>query len=280
MAGDGREMKPSVHVPPVSRAPSGSPARPLLPQEVQYSDALDEALRIYRTRDPNVMALSSGAVYEPEVRRFLVEYCGVLYSVTYPDGEVSVSSPRRFTPVPGLDPLRVREGSIGAGPVTAGAVPAIDKSYWAPTAVERILMLKYLSAYGGVAPAGRWVAFDELKSGPHHSKPFRDLAIRPLMERFGEEPEAFEVCCGTLGGSRLSFGSALAFRIPAFPKVHLAVILWCKDEEFEARASVLFDAVCEHHLDTASLYMLGIEISSRLRILCDMLYGTGGEEAS
>ncbi|HHY39436.1 MAG TPA: DUF3786 domain-containing protein [Clostridia bacterium] len=237
--GDDRKTEPSWCLSPVSHVPSGSPASPSSPERVQYADALNEALRVYREKDPRTMALSSGAVYQPERRYFLMGYCNDIYSITYPDGEVSPSSTKRFS--------------------------------MAPSVVERILMLKYLSAYGGVAPSGKWVAFEELKSGPHHSKPFRDLAIKPLVERFGDEPEAFEACCVILGGSRLSFGSALAFCIPALPKVPLAVILWSKDEEFESRASILFDAASEHHLDTASLYMLGIEVSSRLRALYDML---------
>lgn len=239
MVDDDYKTEPSWRLSPMSHAPSGSSASPPSPEQVQYADALNEALRIYRAKDPKTMALSSGAVYEPEMSRFLMGYCNHIYSITYPDGEVSLSSTQRFS--------------------------------MAPSVVERILMLKYLSAYGGVAPSGKWVAFEELKSGPHHSKPFRDLAIKPLVECFGEEPEAFQACCGILGGSRLSFGSALAFCIPALPKVPLAIILWCKNEEFESRATILFDAASEHHLDTASLYMLGIEVSSRLRALYDML---------
>lgn len=233
----------------------------------QYADALEAALGVYGSRDPFLMSLASGATYEPERQRFSVKYCGVPCEVTYPGGEVYVKGhgPSDGPDVETREAGRQARQRVSAPATCTGERKESGALCWNITSVERILMLKYLSSYGGVAPVGRWVSFEELKCGPHHSKPFRDLAINPLAERFGENGEDFEARRIGLGGSRLVHTKgALAFSIPTFPKVYLSFILWCKDEEFDARAQILFDAACEHHFDTASLYMLGMEVSSRI----------------
>ena len=52
--------------------------------------------------------------------------------------------------------------------------------------------------------------------------------------------------------------------IPVFPRIPLAFILWEGGEEFAPRSIVLYDSVAEAYLDTAGLYVLGIQAVIRV----------------
>ncbi|HBI26873.1 MAG TPA: hypothetical protein DDY25_03980, partial [Peptococcaceae bacterium] len=41
-------------------------------------------------------------------------------------------------------------------------------------------------------------------------------------------------------------------------------IFWVADEEFPARANMIFDASASHYLSTAALYVLGSVVARRL----------------
>jgi hypothetical protein len=52
-------------------------------------------------------------------------------------------------------------------------------------------------------------------------------------------------------------------QLPALPKVPVTLILWRADDEFPARADLLFDATARHHLPTDVLWavaMLAVQL--------------------
>ncbi|MDW7652450.1 MAG: DUF3786 domain-containing protein, partial [Bacillota bacterium] len=114
-----------------------------------------------------------------------------------------------------------------------------------------------------------WLSFLELPGGPHHFAPFQQEAIFPLARAFGGSGEAFVTAAQELGGTAVNLGHA-GMVIPAFPRLSLAFILWLGDDEFPATANILFDAVAQTYLPTASLYMLGIAVANRLLAIADL----------
>jgi hypothetical protein len=48
------------------------------------------------------------------------------------------------------------------------------------------------------------------------------------------------------------------------PRIQLAAILWPGDEEFPARASVLFDGAASHYMTIDGLALLGAGLARRL----------------
>ncbi|TAL23845.1 MAG: DUF3786 domain-containing protein, partial [Nitrospirae bacterium] len=50
-----------------------------------------------------------------------------------------------------------------------------------------------------------------------------------------------------LGGKLLNYGDAAVELLP-LPRIPVTLILWFSDDEFPARADLLFDATCERHL--------------------------------
>lgn len=200
----------------------------------KYNDALVQAKREFAKRSFVKILEFSGAEQKGE-SELLILYGGRQYRVKHPNGELSV-----------VDALGERS--------TADANVQLS---------DQILIFQYLAEVSGVKPSGKWISFLELPGGPHHYAPFKLEAIEPLAQRFGSAPSEFELTCENLGGTQLAMGDK-AFAIPVFPRLNLAFLLWFADEEYPARANILFDATACLHLNTAGLYVLGINAAERI----------------
>jgi hypothetical protein len=55
-----------------------------------------------------------------------------------------------------------------------------------------------------------------------------------------------------------------AWRIPALPRVPVALLWWDGDDEFDPRADLLFDATASHHLTTDGCAVLGSWITGTI----------------
>lgn len=192
----------------------------------QAKNAFTEALKVFFTLSPQDVALRSGAAYREEEGVFVVRYFAREYTVNL-----------------------------------AGRVAGPDGSE--PPFNDRTLIVQYLCSASGLPPRGRWLSFLELPEGSHHYAPFQTDATIPLAKRFGRDKEGFSGAARALGGTPLPLGDA-GFSIPAFPRLPLAVVLWEGDEEFEAKTSILFDAVAPASLSTAALWVLGVEMARKM----------------
>ncbi len=191
-----------------------------------HDDALAQALNEFKSNDPRQMAENSGAECDSQNDRLQLAYCGYPYGITFPQGEIETSS----------------------------APPVCGE--------ERVLFLQYLNWSRGLPPRRKWLSFLELPGGELHNAPFQKEAIFPIAAKFGRNVEKF-VSIGEEIGEPMSAGDA-AFIIPVFPFLEMAIIIWGEDEEYSARANILFDEVSIYHLPTASLYVLGILVAKRL----------------
>ncbi|MBC7336169.1 MAG: DUF3786 domain-containing protein [Clostridia bacterium] len=203
-----------------------------------YEPAYRAAIKSYMAGNPVAMAAASGAVYDAAQGMFLIRYYCWHYRVKFPEGMIV--------------------------PVEAEAEP-LGQS-------DAIIVLHYLSHAIGTPPAGRWLSFMELPGGPLHQAPFRLEAVQPLADEFGHAPQLFLAAGQALGGYPVEMGDA-GLVLPVLPHLSLAAVLWVADEEFPANANILFDAAAVDYLDTAGLYLLGINTSRRLRRLAGLLAG-------
>jgi hypothetical protein len=67
-----------------------------------------------------------------------------------------------------------------------------------------------------------------------------------------------------LDGMTLSALPGVAYAFLPLPRIRLASILYPGDDEFPARASVLFDAAASHYMTTDGLALLGAGLVGRL----------------
>ncbi|HJW76693.1 MAG TPA: DUF3786 domain-containing protein, partial [Thermoleophilia bacterium] len=66
-----------------------------------------------------------------------------------------------------------------------------------------------------------------------------------------------------LGGEPLDLAD-VAHAFDVLPRARMAVLLWRSDEDFPARASILFDAAASHYLPTEDLAGLADVLARRL----------------
>ncbi|MFZ5643994.1 MAG: DUF3786 domain-containing protein [Bacillota bacterium] len=191
-------------------------------------NAYQEAVRRFANIDPDEVVAKSGAFYDGINKRFEIMYFSSLYRVNL-------------------------EGKVWKPEFPIEEIPFND----------RTLILQYLTEASGLPPRGRWLSFLELPDGAHHYAPLQTDAMAPLAEVFGKRAEEFRAASLELGGTPINMGDH-SFLIPALPKIPLAVILWEGDDEFPAKSGILFDAVSQHHLTTAALWVLGVELARKM----------------
>jgi len=196
-------------------------------------NAYSEAVKTFQKLSPDNVVLRSGALYDRHQELFKLVYFGSEYVI---DLRGFVSTPGEKKEIPYND---------------------------------RTLILQYLCSASGLPPRGKWLSFLELPNGRHHYAPFQTDGTLPLARKFGQSPALFERAARKLGGSPINFGD-IGFKIPALPKLPLAVILWKGNEEFPARTNILFDSVAPTHLSTAALWVLGIELANKMLMQVDL----------
>ncbi len=126
------------------------------------------------------------------------------------------------------------------------------------------MLLYYLREADGTPMADRWIGYRELPGGNFYSQAFQGYAGDRLARTFGDHPEAYTQAANALDGIALTGLPGLAFAFLPLPRIRLAAILYPGDDEFAARASVLFDAAASHYMTTDGLALLGSGLVSRL----------------
>lgn len=188
-----------------------------------YQLALAKAQRELSLKDPFAMAVRSGSELRASTagsQNLHLAYWGRELTVAWPSGEV----------------CSVAGEQVGV--------------------TVQLLTLHYVISADGAPPADRWHSFRELPDGRVYDAAFRRRACLPLASAYGERLAAFGAAAQRLGGQRLTFGDA-SFMFQVLPRVPVATILYERDDEFAASASVLFDAAVRHYLPIEDVAVLG-----------------------
>ena len=126
----------------------------------------------------------------------------------------------------------------------------------------RLSVLWYLVRAAPPRPSGDLLKPSRLPGGDIFSRGTHVLPLESLAAKYATRPGAFLAAGAALGGSPVPHGDA-AVRLPALPKVPTTAILWTADDEFPARADLLFDATAPRHLPLDiiwSLAMLSVQL--------------------
>jgi hypothetical protein len=126
------------------------------------------------------------------------------------------------------------------------------------------MLLYYLREADGTPMAERWIGYRELPGGSFYSQAFQGYSGDRLARIYGERPEVYTKAAQTLGGIPLTALPGVAYAFLPLPRIRLATILYPGDEEFQARASVLFEAAASHYMTTDGLALLGAGLVGRL----------------
>jgi len=121
----------------------------------------------------------------------------------------------------------------------------------------RLSALWYLVKAAAVCPSGTLVKPAGLPGGEIFFKGSHVLPLDALAAKYATRPEAFLAAGAALAGTPAAYGDA-AVLLPALPKVPTTVILWTADDEFPARADLLFDATAPQQLPLDILWSVAM----------------------
>ncbi|MFC1864958.1 DUF3786 domain-containing protein [Chloroflexota bacterium] len=109
--------------------------------------------------------------------------------------------------------------------------------------------LWYLIQAKDIPFSGNLVSPREVNGGLIFALGSHVLPLNGLVEKYGSDVESLVKRGVALGGEQLNYGDA-SVRLFPFPRVPLVLLIWKRDEEFHARADILFDSTCSEHLPT------------------------------
>jgi hypothetical protein len=121
----------------------------------------------------------------------------------------------------------------------------------------RLSILWYLVHARDVACTGRLVKLEGIKGGDIFTRGSHVLPLEPLARKYGRNREGFIEKGNSLGAEFEKLGDA-ALRLSPLPRIPVVLILWIEDEEFPARADLLFDSTCEMQMPTDIIWSVAM----------------------
>lgn len=118
--------------------------------------------------------------------------------------------------------------------------------------LEQLCILAYLINARDLPLADKLVSENALPGGQFFFRGVHCLPTAKLEEAFGDYPEALFDASTQLGATRCEFGDA-SIRLDMLPRVPATMVVWRRCEEFEARASILFDKSTSEQLPLDAL---------------------------
>jgi hypothetical protein len=122
---------------------------------------------------------------------------------------------------------------------------------------SRLSILRYLIHASDLPPTGQLVRPSDLPGGDIFTKGTHVLPLDKIATYFAAHRSDFISVGKSLGGSELDYGD-MSLKLFPFPRVPVVLIVWCGDEEFAPKASLLFDSSCVSHLSTDIIWSTAV----------------------
>jgi hypothetical protein len=106
--------------------------------------------------------------------------------------------------------------------------------------LEQLCILAYLINARDLPLADKLVGAETLPGGQFFFRGLHSLPTEKLKNVFGNCPEVLHRVSAQFDAERCEFGDA-SIRLYVLPRLPLTIVIWRHCEEFDARASILFD---------------------------------------
>ena len=118
--------------------------------------------------------------------------------------------------------------------------------------LEQLCILAYLINAQDLPFADKLVGAETLPGGQFFFRGLHSLPTKKLEQAFGNRPEVLHRISARFDAERCEFGDA-SIRLYVLPRLPLTIVIWRRCEEFEARASILFDQTAASQLPLDAL---------------------------
>ena len=127
-----------------------------------------------------------------------------------------------------------------------------------------ILALHYLLAPVPVAPARRWISFEEMPDGRGYSVPYRGRVGGLFCGTVGRTREELLAAAAALGAEVVADGDA-AVQLQVFPLLPLRIVWYAGDDELPPGATFLYGDNVGAILAVEDIVVMAERVVSRLR---------------
>lgn len=113
--------------------------------------------------------------------------------------------------------------------------------------MEQLCILAYLIKAQDMPPTNKLTGVGQLAGGEFFFRGIHEMPTDKIAEAFGKSPQQLCEAGEGLGGRRVQYGDG-AIELHLLPRIPVTIIVWAADEEFPARASILFDQTAGDHI--------------------------------
>lgn len=118
--------------------------------------------------------------------------------------------------------------------------------------LEQLCILTYLINAKVLSLANKLVKAESLPGGAFFFRGPHVLPYIELADAFGANPDLLYQAGTQLKAEKCDFGDA-SIRLPVLPRIAVTFVIWSGDDEFDARASILFDRTASEQLPLDAL---------------------------
>jgi len=118
--------------------------------------------------------------------------------------------------------------------------------------LEQLCILAYLINAQDLPLANKLVRAQALPGGQFFFRGLHSLPTEKLEKAFGDRPEVVHQISVQFDAKQRDFGDA-SIELYVLPRVPLTIVLWRRCDEFDARASILFDKTAASQLPLDAL---------------------------
>jgi hypothetical protein len=135
--------------------------------------------------------------------------------------------------------------------------------------IEQLCLLAYLINARDAPLSDKLCNAEALPGGQFFFRGLHSLPTEELQSTFGDRPESLHEVSRYFDTERCEFGDA-SVRLNVLPRVPLTIIIWGRCEEFDARASILFDKSAADHMPLdALLAAVNLAVQALTRVVKD-----------
>jgi hypothetical protein len=121
--------------------------------------------------------------------------------------------------------------------------------------LEQLCLLAYLISAQDLPLSNKLVGPEHLPTGQFFFRGLHSLPTGKLEKAFGKSPERLYEVSERFGAKRREFGD-VSIELQALPRIPVTIVIWGGDEEFDARASILFDQTAGNQMPLDALGVL------------------------
>lgn len=139
------------------------------------------------------------------------------------------------------------------------------------TLVSKIIILHYINYASGEPLGKEQASYEDIPGCRHYQPVFEKRVIKPLLNAFGGNRDAFSEAGSLLGGKKEEYGDA-SFTIYPLPRIPLTFILWEADQEFPPLVKILFDISIDKYLPLEDITVISKLAATRIIKAARLIY--------